>query len=328
MQLHLELSDSQLNLMDGDEIKILSKYGNVKKSISRDVVVPSSLTLHQLHFLINVAFGWTNSHLHNFELPDSLFKTLTDGKILEIAPIFGYYLKFPNSTFDDEFWDDDYEEYMSPRTWIRSKYLKQYRYGGFSDYWLENQVEIDELAERLPILKVHSFRLTEKKEPKEVKFEDASLWELSDSVIFDQGRPEELKESLRLSEILSMNPVDIEKAKAASLKVDKSSIVEYMRIRDKVISDLTQEGDSRDMGQYLRNLGHMGGLLKKGEPAEVMPITSELIYNYDFGDGWEVEVSLVKEFGKDNQVVEDEIAKKVISERKPMCIAKDGLHVL
>ncbi|NCC13131.1 MAG: hypothetical protein EOM32_07110, partial [Spirochaetia bacterium] len=65
MQLHMELRFSQLASMEDEEAKMLAKYGAVAKSISRDVVVPSSLALHQLHFLINLAFGWTNSHLHS-----------------------------------------------------------------------------------------------------------------------------------------------------------------------------------------------------------------------------------------------------------------------
>ena len=92
MQLHLELRESRLNSMIDDEAKILSKYGRVTTSISRDVIVPSSLALHQLHYLINMAFGWTNSHLHHFELPEPLFKALTEGKLLDIAAVYGYYL--------------------------------------------------------------------------------------------------------------------------------------------------------------------------------------------------------------------------------------------
>lgn len=72
----------------------------------------------------------------------------------------------------------------------------------------------------------------------------------------------------------------------------------------------------------------MGKLQKKTEPKKIMPIATELLYSYDYDDGWEIDVSLVREFGKDNQVVYDETAEKVITTRKPVCIAKDGLDVL
>lgn len=328
MQLHLELRDSRLDSMPANEAKILVKYGGVAKSISRDVIVPSSLALHQLHFLINVAFGWTNSHLHDFQLPDPLFKALTEGRFMEIAPVFGYYLQFPNSTFGDAFWDDDYEETKSPRTWMRSKYLKQYKYGGFSEYWIENQAEIHDLALRIPMLTVHPFRLREKVKPRKVRFEDATLQELLDAIMFDNGMPDTLKESLRLSEILSLDPSDIGKAKASALSADTSAVGLYKHYRDTVVSDARQERGPRDESAYSHAFRQMVKLQKKYEPNAVMPIATELLYSYDYGDGWEVDITLVREFGKDDQMVDDETAAEVIANRKPICIAKDGLHVL
>jgi len=328
MQLHLELRDSRLDSMTANEAKILAKYGGVAKSISRDIIVPSTLALHQLHFLINVAFGWTNSHLHNFQLPQSLFQSLTAGKFMEISPVFGYYLQFPNSTFGDAFWDDDYDESKSPRTWMRSKYLKQYKYGGYSEYWIENQAEIHNLAQRLPMLTVHPFRMREIVQPRKVRFEDASLQELLDAIMFDEGMPDALKESLRLSEILSLDPMDIEQAKASALSADASAVGLYKHYRDTVVSEARQEGGPRDESAYSHAFRQMVNLQKKYEPKHIMPIATELLYSYDYGDGWEVDITLVREFGKDDQQVDDETAAKVIAERKPICIIKDGLHVL
>ena len=328
MLLHLELRDSRLDSMPAEEAKILVKYGGVAKSISRDVIVPSSLALHQLHFLINVAFGWTNSHLHNFQLPEPLFKALTEGRFMEIAPVFGYYLQFPNSTFGDAFWDDDYEETKSPRTWMRSKYLKQYKYGGFSEYWIENQAEIHDLAHRIPMLNVRPFRWKEEVKPRKVRFEDASLQELLDAIMFDNGMPDTLKESLRLSEILSLYPSDIGKAKASALSADTSAVQLYKHYRDIVVSEAGRGKDSSDAAAYSHAFRQMEKLQKKYEPNAVKPVATELLYSYDYGDGWEVDITLVREFGKDDQMVDDETAAEVIAKRKPICIAKDGLHVL
>jgi predicted transcriptional regulator len=328
MQLHLELRDSNLDSLPPEEAKILAKYGGVAKSISRDVIVPSSLALHQFHYLINMAFGWTNSHLHDFQLPVPLSQALTSGNLLEIAPVFGYYLKFPNTTFNDAFWDDDYDETKSPRTWMRSKYQKQYKYEGCSDYWIENQVEIQDLANRLPILDVCPLQLEEEETSRKVKFEDATLQELLDAVIFDGGMPDTLKESLRLYDILSMNPGNIESAKAVALATDNSSVPLYKHYRDIVVSEAKREKGPRVTTAYSHATRQFWSLQEKTEPKEIMPIATELLYSYDYGDGWEVDISLVQEFGRDNQGVDDETAAKVIANRKPICIAKDGLNVL
>ncbi|MFA5467628.1 MAG: hypothetical protein WC224_01060 [Sphaerochaetaceae bacterium] len=328
MLLHLELCDSQLESMDANDAKILAKYGAVKKSISRDIIVPSSMALHQLHFLINVAFGWTNTHLHDFQLPKPLFQALTGGKFLEIAPVFGYYLAFPNTVFDDTFWDDDYDETQSPRTWMRSKYLKQYRYGGYSEYWVENQAEIQDLAMRHPILDVSPLFWKKEEKPKKVRIEDATLQDLLWGIIFDNGMPHILKESLRLSDILSQTPTDIKTAKAVALATDKSSIAVYKHYRDIIIAEGERKQAPRNRSDYMYNLRQFKKLLKAAEPQEIMPLTKELSYYYDYGDRWQVDISLVREFSRNNQVVDNEIATKVIANLKPICIAKDGLNVL
>ncbi len=328
MHLHLELLESRLDAMNPDEATILAKYGAVKKSISRDVIVPSSLALHQLHYLINVAFGWTNSHLHNFQLPQPMFDTLTSGKLVEIAPIYGYYLHFPSSSFDDAFWDDDYDESKSPRTWMRSKYIKQYRYGGISEYWINNQAEILEMAQELPILNVDPLSQPKQTKPKKVRFEDATLQNLLDSIVFDTGMPDSLKESRRLSEILSLGPISIESAMAAALETDTSSVSLYKQYRDIFIAEARKKHSSRDYAAYSRAFRQMESLQKETEPKTVKPITNELVYTYDFGDGWKVDITLVEEFGRDAQRVDDETAASVIATRKPVCIAKDGLNVL
>lgn len=325
MQLHLELRNSQLDSMPAEDAKILKKYGAVEKSISRDIIVPSSLALHQLHYLINMAFGWTNSHLHDFKLPESLYQTLIEGKLLDIAPVFGYYLHFPNSTFNDTFWDDDYDESKSPRTWMKSKYLKKYKYRGYSEYWIENQTDIQELAERIPVLNVHPFRLMDEEEvkPRKVPFKDATLSDLLEAIVFDEGYPDTLKESLRLSDILSLEPEAIESAKASALATDSSLMTQYRQYRDRAVKEA-----EHNFSAYVRAAASMERLQKKAEPKGVMPITSQLCYSYDYGDGWEVDITLVREFGKDNRIIEDETATAVIADRRPVCIAKDGLNVL
>ena len=70
MVLHVELIE---NVKEADRPLCGIKYG---ESISRDILVPFNLPLHNLHYVINQAFGFTNSHLHEFTLPHSLHLTL------------------------------------------------------------------------------------------------------------------------------------------------------------------------------------------------------------------------------------------------------------
>src|SRR5437016_5684388 len=48
------------------QLKITLKY--IRPPIWRRVVVPDNLTLGALHFVIQITMGWTNSHLHAFQI--------------------------------------------------------------------------------------------------------------------------------------------------------------------------------------------------------------------------------------------------------------------
>ena len=328
MLLHLELLDSRVDSLSDEEARIFGRYGRVRKSLSRDIIVPSSFTLHQLHYLINRAFGWTNSHLHDFQLPQPLFEELTKGKFLDFSPIFGYYLQFPNSTFSDAFWDDDYDGSKSIRSWLRSKYRKAYRYGGHSEYWIENQVTIQNLVDQHPVLTVDPWWSLKEPKPRRVKIEDATYQEVMSTMHFDDGVQDILKESLRLSEILSLDPIDIKTARATALEIDDSDFYQYKQYRKAMIADDLWDASVDELSPAYRTVTRMDRLRKKAEPKDVQPLTSKLEYNYDYGDGWKVDISLLQEFGKDNQEISDEKASEVIARRKPICIAKDGLNVL
>ena len=84
-RIHLEL---ELDHQNREDMIILRDYAKVRKGITRDVLVSSEMTLHALHYVINRVFGWENSHLHHFMLPDEAFQRLTGGTN---APVeFGY----------------------------------------------------------------------------------------------------------------------------------------------------------------------------------------------------------------------------------------------
>lgn len=69
-----------MEYVDDEEMEVLRKYGKVEKGITREILVPSSITLHALNYAILRAFGWQNGHLHKFSLPKEVFHKMTGGK--------------------------------------------------------------------------------------------------------------------------------------------------------------------------------------------------------------------------------------------------------
>jgi len=53
------------------QIKITLK--DTKPPIWRRILVAPEITLNKLHDVLQIAMGWTNSHLHQFETPDGYF---------------------------------------------------------------------------------------------------------------------------------------------------------------------------------------------------------------------------------------------------------------
>ena len=49
----------------------------------RQIMVPSTITLHKLHDVLQVVMGWTNSHLHSFEIGERTFSS-TDAELDEL----------------------------------------------------------------------------------------------------------------------------------------------------------------------------------------------------------------------------------------------------
>ena len=65
LKLNLTLDAGKLSSQDEN---ILKSLGMVKNGITRQILVPADITLHALHYVIQRAFGWQNSHLHQYTL--------------------------------------------------------------------------------------------------------------------------------------------------------------------------------------------------------------------------------------------------------------------
>lgn len=53
--------------------QIKATLNDSKPAIWRRVLVPDSISLHQLHNILQIVMGWTNSHLHQFIMEDEYY---------------------------------------------------------------------------------------------------------------------------------------------------------------------------------------------------------------------------------------------------------------
>jgi predicted transcriptional regulator len=237
-----------LNINDAD-MEILKDKGKVKDGIIREVSVPENATLYALHYMIQKMFGWQNSHLHHFELTHETFDSLVGDDYKKWCELCGVVFRFPYDSseeiLEDIYWDDDYQEGQSFKTWLKKKYNPPYYYGG--------------------------------------------TWELEEN-------------SKELIEVFKANNKEL---------VIGPSFEEYLNGetgRKKIrYENLTYS----NLKNYFE--GGMDEILERLTVAEVLRQFGELIYEYDYGDGWEVRV---------------EYKGECIGEAKPVCTYVDGLAVM
>lgn len=311
LKLSLEMQD-----MDDEEMKILKEYGDVKEGITRTVLVPAAMPLHALHYLVNQAFGWQNSHLHNFRLPETIENSLTDGgRLFSWSRLCGVYFRFP-AEYEDIFWDDDYMEGESFKTWMRRKYNGPYYNGARSESYENCQKEVKDLRSQFSEFEVlENFgemydrhqKTGEKDGPRSKgrkKFEEGTIHELESNITFEHGFFE-LLEHLQLFQILMPG----------------------IGTKDERL--LT----SSDVSLYRELAARF---------AAPLPVTNKLEYEYDYGDDWKVSIECVDEYfekisadGSSHyfdhngiQVLDDELYSKVGKKLKPVCIGSDGLQVM
>ncbi len=324
LRLHLELD---MKYVDEEELQILRKYGAVKQSISRDILVPADITLHALNYAILRMFGWQNGHFHNFCLPENVFKELTDNKYLVWSKMAGVYFRFPTEKYEDIYWDDDYREGESVKSWLRRKYTGPYKYKGYGEHYLMNQIEVEDMFARWDEITVHEFdfRVKKQPEPYNVKLKDATI----DQVIhaFADVMCHELIERLPVSDILCMK---------GSKEVNFAEVKKYINLK------VMQCNVNDAIGEYNRR--RFGSLKQEREFLDsynipVLPVTEQLIYSYDYGDGWEVLITCEDVYncdetgvwtGKDGEEgdIPVDLLEEIIAKHRPVCIEKDGIELV
>ena len=322
VRLHLELQD-ELNAKDRETLK---RYGNVKYGdhISRDVIVPEDIPLYAIHYMIQRLFGWQNSHLHRFELPDELFKSFTENNTVIWSELVGIMFRSPFMDEGDEFWADDYKR-GSFKNWLTKKYTgpylsqchgegliacrdsmrdfrKQIKTG--SKYYVTYIRHGEEERPFHAVPAVNRFGL--KRDKAGLAFdqsEEVRTMELADvpleSLWFERG-PKDLLERLPLSFVLNNDPEMIS---------GREMILMCKRMADHIVEN---DIDTPMVQAY------------------PVPITDTIDYYYDFGDDWKIRITVMndcKDLVKEGRITQEQIDKAQIKCRelyRPVTLAVDG----
>ena len=315
-ELGLDYEDLFADVPDAESLKALMKAQN---GIYRDVIVPGWMNLHQLHYVIQEAFGFNNSHLHHFELPGELFTALTGGTAGGWAELCGALWHAPVAEdFSDLYWDDDYKQGKSAKVWVRSKYT-----GERMDYAV-GETYPDSL--RLLMKDMEFIRRKLKLDGDGRKPEELSLEEYSRE---QEGEINRVLERLKVRDVLEVSPciesglaawrkallerMSVSKAYLEALRGTRSfrSLEEAMRR----LRELREERSNLDQAIWLhreelrRELGgnpeahleelnrsihdmerKIGDAMHVFDP-EVTPVADTLYYHYDYGDDWLIRVT-------------------------------------
>lgn len=341
LKLHLELIAD----VNDEEENILKKYGKVQRGISRDILVSADMLLHNLHYAIQRAFGWQNSHLHNFAYSDEVFSELTGNKFAKWLDLCGIYFRFPDEENEDIYWDDDYDGSVSPKTWFKRKYSGPYYYGGLCEHYLYAATKAKAFRQQNPILRIGpSFEefMAGKKGDKMVKIEDVTIDE--SNLLFETGT-DELLERLPIGQVIATSADEAWKFKTEQLihEMNNKFADNYKKLRS-FSEDYYIEKFYRDTNP------------------KAVPLSDRLIYSYDYGDNWQVEITCVDEFesfdrwnkrtengftvvavldkdvakdqhpvDRNGKEIEGELRDKIVSviiKQKPICVSADGLPLM
>lgn len=211
VRLHLELKDEYLS---DYQKRMLRRYGesSTGESITRDILIPSDMPLHNLHYTIQKLFGWQNSHLRSFILPDDVYHKLTGSTVRGWSDLVGRLFQPPSEAEGDIFWDDDYER-GSINTWLKKKYTGPYFYGGKTEHLEIAKQDVQEMLDRFKMMEVReSFKdymeRSNKGDDEDIKILrkapliDLTLEEMNSS-LFIEGGTDHLLERLEVAKVIA-----------------------------------------------------------------------------------------------------------------------------
>ena len=293
---------------------ILAKYAKCSEGISRDVIVPASMSLNALNYMIQRLFGWQNSHLHEFGLDNDTFIKLTSGgNLKQWKKLCGVLFRFPDEDFADKYCGDDYDGTRSFKKWLKSKYCGDELPFSVGDSYIENVRLVSEFEKSVEAIKVS----------KDLKTVD----EIQKQCIL-KGGCNSLLERLSLNNIFfpkeySVNYIEWIKTIESEIREKRAIIEDIKEVKDEyleLLESLSELRRRRITQAEFERITRWGNkfthtpktvaeraysenskminvmeercreILSALEP-QVIPFTDRLFYRYDFGDGWCVRIT-------------------------------------
>lgn len=129
--------------MSAAELEMIEKEYGVKRGWTRDLIVPSYIPLHYLHYIIQRAFGFEDTADHLFQLDSEQFETITEESLRNYCRLCGVLFRFPFGNDEEMYWDDDYDARKSIRKWLKEKYEGAWDTDAGTGYkYVDNQYRI------------------------------------------------------------------------------------------------------------------------------------------------------------------------------------------
>ena len=304
LRLRLELVDSYSKQpeLDNDAL-ILAK---AEKSISRTVFVPGNMTLHSMHYMLQKLFGWQNSHLHNFSLPDDVFEELTEDKTNQWTELVGTLFYLHDEDVDDSYADDDYIQNKSFKTWLKHKYTNN-DYLSVCSTYSDNMRKIRNLGEHIDFTAESSLKEIIYEQNPNYLLENLRINELMKNSSDDRLSVTEWKTRIlslindtekEVEEFTTMNKKKVEALNEAvrqllTWRMSYCNLLDLANETPSVVKEkygMTSDEAitvHKDSIQYWSSASHE---LFKLRP-KLIPNVSELFYHYDYGDSWCVKIT-------------------------------------
>lgn len=349
MRLHLELYDEHLT---DEDLEILNRYGNLKygNCISRDIIVPKDMPLYALHYTIQRAFGWENSHRHVFKLPEDVFDAVANNNTSMWSCLVGVLFRSPVMSDEDEFWADDYTG-GSLKNWLRKKYTGPYISQCHGEGILSCQEEMtmldmdkecyvlyatgfnpetqayDEEEHISRVTTVYDRNGNRREEPKPwYKDEIPTRVEI---VKLEDLPPKGLLHLFEKDPMALLERLPISSVLAAS----RMGLSEHCSVEERVYLDSQISKNGREVFEPLKDYTHriiskqIDSPLVQVQPS---PVTDTILYTYNFMNRWKIKITASEncrdlvESGRITQAELDKANVKCREVYRPVLITRDG----